>query len=866
MRFMAALLFLASLLSAQVSNQAGALQGVVLDPSRAPVAGAEIRAVQEDTNEVRSTRSRADGTFILPLLPIGPYTLTAQMPGFAPREIKGVLVSVGQTVVQPLDLTLASAAEKVEVVEQAEMLQGSATSQSLAMGYERVEHSSSQGRSYLNFVVSAPGVVPAPGSTAGRSPAATWNLANDSGFSAAGMRSRNNAITIDGTDNRDETTGGIRVAVPVEMIQELRVAGTAISADFGGAAGAIVNIVTRSGGNQWHGHGEFMAQHEKLNARNPEFAIPGRPYLRRLTPGGSGGGPIEKDKTFFAAALEAWWENCDEWSETPAEVVRLFPTLGLRSGLFRAGERDVAGSVKMQHLLDERNSITARYAYSWGRVNGGVQGVEDFSDYTARATSAQVDHSFVAGWTRTLSPTAVNSLTAQLARRDVDITPNSLAPMVQIPGLIAFGRGYRAQQQRAETHYEISDNLSVVRGRHFLSLGGDVHGIGLNADLANRFGGIQLFESLTSPRPFATWEAFGTSATRFRTVPVGVWLNDRIQMRPNLTMEAGLRYDTQTLPGRHRVTTHNAAPRWGLAWSPNANWVLRAGAGLFYDRYPLAYWNDAVQKDGQQGAERYNGRAGRYVASRHFPATYAARVTAGVERLLNRDTSFSVEYTFLRGLNLPRVRTIPGAQAVLWNLEQTARSAYQGVTLSLHRRMTREFGYMLSYTGGVARDDGSDYDEQPMNPADIRRDWGRSRLHQAHRVTASALFEIPWFEEWSPKLEHIHFVPTAAYGSARPLNTLTGLDPLASGAYPLTARPAGAARNTARVPGITSFDMRLFKELHLSETSRLQLGAEGYNILNRANVVRANPFTASLGRPLEFGAARQVQLFAHLEF
>lgn len=146
---------------------------------------------------------------------------------------------MGQTVVQPFDLTLDSVAEKMEVVEQGEMLQASATSGSLAMGYERVEHGTSQGRGYLNFVLTAPGIVPAAGSSTGRSPASTWNLANDSGFSAAGMRSRNNSITIDGSDNRDETTGAARVAVPVEMIQELRVAGQTVSADFGGAAAAI---------------------------------------------------------------------------------------------------------------------------------------------------------------------------------------------------------------------------------------------------------------------------------------------------------------------------------------------------------------------------------------------------------------------------------------------------------------------------------------------------------------------------------------------------------------------------------------------------------------------------------------------------
>jgi hypothetical protein len=213
------------------------------------------------------------------------------------------------------------------------------------------------------------------------------------------------------------------------------------------------------------------------------------------------------------------------------------------------------------------------------------------------------------------------------------------------------------------------------------------------------------------------------------------------------------------------------------------------------------------------------------------------------------------------------VRQIGSPATPVWQLEQTARSGYQGVSISLHRRMTREFGYMASYTGGVANDDGSDFDEQPLDPTNISRDWARSRLHQAHRVTASALFEIPWFEKWSEKLEHIHFVPTMAYGSARPLNTLARSDVFATMAYPLTARPAGLARNTGRTPAIASFDMRLFKELHLAERKVLQLGAEGYNVFNRSNAVRLNAFAgSSYGQVIEFAPARQIQLFAHFEF
>jgi len=131
------------------------------------------------------------------------------------------------------------------------------------------------------------------------------NPANDSGFVFNGLRGRNNSISIDGVDNRDETTGGNRVAVGLEMIQEFRVSGTSVSSEFGGAAGGLVNIVTHTGQNIWHGDATFFLQNEDLNARNPEVELGARPLVRKYQPGTSAGGPIKRDRTFFFLHLSS---------------------------------------------------------------------------------------------------------------------------------------------------------------------------------------------------------------------------------------------------------------------------------------------------------------------------------------------------------------------------------------------------------------------------------------------------------------------------------------------------------------------------------------------------------------------------------
>lgn len=877
MSFWLHLSLMSALLFSQVSNRTGAFGGVVLDPQGGPIPGAKITAISADTNQGRETTSNEKGEFMLANLPAGPYSIKIEATGFGGKEYSEVLINVGQTLAQKVDLKLNSVSEKMEVVDEAPVLDVSATTNSVAMGYERMEHSSSQGRNYVNFVLTAPGMAPASGQTAGRSPAATWNANNDSGFVSNGIRSRNNSVSIDGTDNRDETTGAIRVSVPLEMVQELRVAGTTVSADLGGAAGGVVNIVTRSGTNTLHGHGEMIYQNEATNARNPEFETSSTPHLRRYQPGGSASGPIFRDRTFFAVAAEYYREDCDEWSELFA---------GIRNGYaFRAGERNYQYSGKIQHLFNNVHTGTLRYAYSLGRVNNGVQGIENHTDFSARGSSRVADHGVVGTMASAFSATFLNSLTFQFGRREVLMTPNSTAPFVEIPGVMSFGQSWTLDQKRAESHTEFVDGITLIRGRHTISIGASVHHVDFDGRLANRFAGLTIYptlEAYQANRPDEIIRAMGNPATKFGTTPIGLWFNDRWNIRRGLTVEAGIRYDRQAMPAGIPASNKNVAPRLGLAWNPggDSKFVFRAGAGLFFDRYPLGYLNEAIQKNGTNAWEQftYPGSgltfAARTVASAKMPGTYGAKATLGVERQLNKDTTLAADFSHVRGVKMPRIRNWRATLPAEFLLEQNASSTYDGVTVTLSRKMTSEFGYLLSYTGGKTYDDDSDYMDQPLDPRNLKQEWARSRQYQAHRLTASALFEIEQLEKWSDKLEHIHFVPTFTYGSGRPIPALETSDLFRTGAFPISARSAGVARNSFTGPGNASLDARVFKEIHFEEKhARLQVGIEGYNLFNHTNPIRYLPYYSAAGTKLknfgeaiEYTGARQMQLFMHFEF
>ena len=212
--------------AAQSTAPTGTIQGSVVDSSGVIIVGVRITAVQEASGNSRTTETDATGHFHFGGLAIGRYSLHAEQQGFSTVLAGPFLLSVGQTVVHPIEMKLGEISERLEVKEQPEALDTTATTSSVALGYDRIEEAPAQNRNYLNFVLVAPGVAPSSGSNTQRSAAGVRSVANDSGFTFGGMRGRNNSISIDGVDNRDETTGGNRVAIGLEMVQEFRVSGT----------------------------------------------------------------------------------------------------------------------------------------------------------------------------------------------------------------------------------------------------------------------------------------------------------------------------------------------------------------------------------------------------------------------------------------------------------------------------------------------------------------------------------------------------------------------------------------------------------------------------------------------------------------
>ena len=849
------LAFLTAVSCLAQSASSGDLRGLILDASGAPVAKAQLKLSSAATGQTRTLESDIRGNFLFRSIAIGDYSLSVEAPGFAVFRIAELQVSVGQIISQRIVLRPATLTESLEVNESVDSLQNAASNSSVALGNDRIEESPAAGRNYLNFVFNAPGFNPSNGANTARSAAATRNPANDSGFVFAGMRGRNNSISIDGVDNRDETTGSNRVAIGLEMVQEVRVAGTSMSPEFGGAAGGIVNVVTHSGTNIWHGDLTSFAQNERFNARNAESQATRKPKARRYQPGTSLNGPYRRDRGFFSTAVEQAWEDTEEWSDTPANFIpRADAGPRLTRGLFRSRDVENYTSLKVNQILTARNTLTLRYAYSRGRIEGDVQAGENFTDQSARGSSRISDHSFVGDWLWVGNARVVNDLRGQVSRRETVLTPNSYGRMLEIPGLITIGEGYRLNQQRTEDHYELNEGLTIVAGRHVVGIGASLHQVRLDGRFSQRFNGLAIYPSYLdylADRPSLNIQSSGDPRAQMTTLPLGFYLQDRIQLRRGLTIETGFRFDRQKLPRPVPNSPLNFSPRLGLAWHPggNSNWVFRAGAGFFYDRYPLGFLADAVLR----ATLTINGNGPyRYTTASRMDTTYSFKNTFGFERKIDKDTTLSLEATLVRGIHLARTRSFV--------LEQSAQSRYQGATLTLNRRAGKDLIYLVSYTAGRTRDDASDYDENPLNPANTRLDWALSRQHQLHRIALSGIVDLG---------RKLTLAPNFSYGSGRPLNPLLPSDAYGTLAYPLSARPPGFGRNTLYTPTSHSLDLRFFKTIPVfRERARWLVGVESFNLLNHTNYARVSAYLtgSAFTRTFEVLPARQVQLFANLEF
>ena len=572
--------------------------------------------------------------------------------------------------------------------------------------------------------------------------------------------------------------------------------------------------------------------------------------------------------------------------------------------------------------------LVARIAATQNREANDAFGSGGLSDRSARGSRTTRDVALTGSWAATLNARTTNELRGQLAIRRVELSGSDQdGAGVSIAGVADFGSAYAGNNTHNHTYIEAGDTVGHSRGSHFLKAGVNVRHVAVAGETRDGVRGFYTFRTLAAflaGRPDTMRRMSSGADDALGLTRVSGFVQDHWTPRPGITVDTGVRFDGSLLPSSLGIENRQVSPRVGLAWTPAARWVFRAGAGLFADRLVLAAVERAWLTQQDHIAEYVTD--GPPVA----PSTYTVRrgawnpssrqASAGAERQLAANLTASVNYLFVRGHDLARtvnVNLAPPTSLTLENavslgvdapvpqqlgrpvfgperldpswdaifeLQPTATSAYHGITLALNKRLANEVEWSAAYTWAHAKDSASDFDEQPQNPYALAEEWGDSRYDQRHRLVVSALFDVPIGEEedraagdvpslWVRALSHIEVAPILTVGSGHPANVITGADDNRTRVFPLTSRPLGMGRNSLRLPSTATLDIRILKYFNIKPHGKLDIVVEAFNLLNRTNVTQMNTVygplltpLGSFGRAIEAASARQLQFSIDFEF
>jgi len=679
------------------------LTGTVTDPTAAAVPNAKVTAVDTARGAQRTVVTDEHGFYFLSGLAPSTYKVSCEHPGFQTEVVPSLSLTVGQNSVFDFHLKLAGLLGQVEVTSELPVVETERGSQANTLTQEDIAQLPIDRRDYLTFTLLTPGV------------SNSTRLASDqdfrvkstpqSGLSFYGSNGRGNSVTVDGGEANDDA-GGVRLTLSQDAVQEFQVNRSNYSAELGGASGATINIVSKSGTNELHGSLYSYFRNDGLDAADPfartQALAPGQIFdptqpdsvsgpvknsLTRYQFGGTAGFPIKKDKSFLFVSFEGLLQDAQNSVPILTSTSLLRPTgsqdtifaglateagnpnvpcfpgqslpaqtcaFGLQSiltvnpnpgsnpfvskgqaalngflvgalesngGLFPYNTREYLASGRFDHRFSDANQISVTYRYGHDREeNPDVQSLTGFS---AGSAVRAYDDNILAAFYHQFSATAQNELRLQFDYYNTGVIPNEPGEAgLQIPGFVNnLGTNIFLPESSITRRYEIADNFTLIRGHHTFKFGGSELLRGNHTESHTFFPGRFVFSSLpggaispclapsasaTTPNPCGLLTG-GASITSLQAASFGVpvvfqqgfgnpvypyytrpftagYFQDTWQIRPNLTLNLGLRYELDTQYAPLNTYKKDFGPRVSFAWDPfkDHKTVIRGGYGIFY--------------------------------------------------------------------------------------------------------------------------------------------------------------------------------------------------------------------------------------------------------------------------------------------
>ncbi len=614
-RFLFAVLFVLTALSTSVLAQQAVkatITGTVKDPNGDVIPGASVTATQTATGVRRTTLSNDEGLYVLTDLAPGEYEVRVEMNGFAVRLTSNVMLQVGQTVTLNAPLEVAGTTAKTELYGAIPLIDNN---ESLVQGVIRsseVESLPLNGRNFMELALLVPGNAPAPNFD----PTKTNTLV----ISSAGQLGRGGNVSVDGADNNDDVVGGPVQNISQEAIQEFQIATNRFSAQQGRTGSAVINVITKGGTNEFHGSGSVFFRSDDLQGLPATFdrSLSQTPPFDRQQYAFAIGGPIKVDHAWFFGSFE--YRNQDG-------VV----LVGERNLATRSIVRGFAPSPLDDFLTTDRVDWSPTdydrlsFRYSFQRENGinASTLIRSIGSASQRQSGLNKTHSFLANYSRTMSPNAVNSFSFSFSDFINDTLPVAPGPQLTFPS-IQDGASFRVPQQTKQRRFQFSDTVTYVHGNHSFNVGGEIQRVQSDLDLkVFQQGRIEMIEDFPdfdrnldgrvddNDLLFAVTLRSGVP-DRSLLLPntdntyIAAFFQDNWRINPHLTLNLGLRYELDTdvknvsrldelnplilpfLKGERKRDRNNFAPRIGFNFSTaDLRTSIHGGYGTYYDRVTL---------------------------------------------------------------------------------------------------------------------------------------------------------------------------------------------------------------------------------------------------------------------------------------
>ncbi|HTI65871.1 MAG TPA: hypothetical protein VL524_20240, partial [Gemmatimonadaceae bacterium] len=666
------------------------------------------------------------------------------------------------------------------------------------------------GRNFLELALLVPGNAPAPNFDPTKS--------NTVLISSAGQLGRGGNVMIDGGDNNDDVVGGPLQNVPQESVQEYQIATNRFTAESGRSASSVINVVTKSGTDQFHGSASFFARNsawQSLPATFDQSTGTALPFDREQIAGSAGGRLAPR--TFWFGAME------DRNQDGAVLVgVRDVSTRTIHRTFADAPLDDVLGSARVDWRPSAANALMVRYAGEHATDTGASSLDRAIGSASQRQTSRNTYHSVVGTWTNVVGATFVNAATVSFSSFDNAITPVAAGPQLTFPS-IQDGSSFRVPQATTQKRLQLVDAFSLVRGAHSIRGGGEWQKVDALFDLGVfRDGRIELVEDFASADRngdgrvddgdllFAVTLRSG-KPDQSLVLPdadnnyVAGFLQDDWRVRPDLTLNVGLRYEVDTdvknvsrvneinpivqpfLHGTRHADRNNWGPRIGFNWArPDGHTSVHAGYGIYYDRVTLEIGSLERGLDGRSlpievragntffldpatgmfppfapsVASPFTGfilpgagASGINIIDNRLQNPSVQQFNLGFQRLLPKDIVLRVDGIhdlgthFIIGRPIGEVfNPVVGGPDRVVNLESSVNHHYDAMLVSAERHSARagfRASYTLSKALNYANDDQIPFANGPIDPNNLRLEFGPTPNDQRHRFTFAGWGRVP---------------------------------------------------------------------------------------------------------------------------